>query len=40
MFIGVPSGGTETSTIAELAIFRELQKENFGKVVYLTPHEG
>lgn len=40
MFVGVPLGGMEASTIAELAIFRELQKEDFRKIVYIAPHEG
>jgi replicative superfamily II helicase len=34
----VPNGGSEKRIIAELAIFREIQKENFGKIVYVSPH--
>lgn len=37
VFLGVPSGGSESRTLAELAIFREIQKEAFGKVVYICP---
>lgn len=38
MFLGVPSGGTERQILAELAIFREVQKgEDFGKIVYISP---
>jgi replicative superfamily II helicase len=33
----VPNGGTEKRTLAEMAIFREVQKENFGKIVYISP---
>lgn len=37
LFFGVPNGGTEKRTLAEIAIFREIQKENFGKIVYISP---
>lgn len=28
-------GGSEKRILAEMAIFREIQKENFGKIVYI-----
>lgn len=37
MFLGVPSGGSEKRILAELAIAREIQKDNFGKIVYISP---
>ena len=37
VFLGVPSGGSERRGLAELAILREVQKENFGKIVYISP---
>jgi len=37
VFVGTPTGGSERRVLAELAIFREIQKENFGKIVYISP---
>jgi replicative superfamily II helicase len=37
VFLGVPCGGSEKRILAELAVFREIQKENFGKIVFMTP---
>jgi len=37
--IGAPDG-QERLTCAELAIFREIQKEELGKIVYIAPSEG
>jgi len=37
VFLGVPAGGSERRVLAELAIFREIQKDNFGKIVYISP---
>ena len=39
LFIGAPSG-SGLITCAELAIFREIQSENFDKVVYISPIES
>jgi replicative superfamily II helicase len=38
VFLGVPSGGSEGRVLAELVISREIQKEDFGKIVYICPH--
>ena len=37
-FFGIPSGGSEKRILSEIAIFREIQNENFGKIVYVAPH--
>ena len=37
VFIGAPSG-SDLLTCAELAIFRELQSEDGGKILYLAPN--
>ena len=37
VFVAAPTGGSERRVLAELAIFREIQKENFGKIVYISP---
>ena len=37
VFIGAPSG-SGLMTCAELAIFRELQSEDGGKILYLAPN--
>lgn len=39
LFIGAPSG-SGLITCAELAIFREIQSENFDKIVYISPIES
>ena len=39
VFIGAPSGGSERRILAELALLREIQKDNFGKIVYLSAKE-
>lgn len=39
-FIGIPMGGTESRTLAELVIFREILKEDFNQVIYIgASHE-
>ncbi|CDW82626.1 u5 small nuclear ribonucleoprotein 200 kda helicase [Stylonychia lemnae] len=38
VFIGAPSG-SQIIVCAELAIFREIQKEDFKKIVYIAPNE-
>ena len=37
VFLGVPTGGNERRILSELAIFREIQKDNFGKIVFISP---
>ena len=37
VLVGAPTGGSERRVLAELAIFREIQRENFGKIVYISP---
>ena len=39
VFIGAPAG-SGLMNCAELAIFREIQKEDFGKIVYIAPIES
>lgn len=38
VFLGAPSG-SGLNTCIELAIFRELQQENGGKVLYIAPND-
>jgi pre-mRNA-splicing helicase BRR2 len=40
IFIGAPSGGQDSRTLAELAIWQEVQSEGFDKIVYICPVES
>ena len=37
LLICTPGGGSERRIHAELAILREVQKEDFGKIVFISP---
>jgi pre-mRNA-splicing helicase BRR2 len=40
IFIGAPNGGQDSRTLAELAIWQEVQSEGFDKIVYICPVES